>query len=228
MGFKVVCLGLGFALTLSACQAPSSDSTFIRPLPELSSDMKATQGSSPLGQAFADSAFKRWAQSGFNRTRELDRYANYLERSTGTIPPLNQLTLSARSYAKCGRDAYMLAPSNLWPQMVPTLNLYKLLLAQGVLPASSEIVSVYRDPALNRCAGGVGGSKHMDNNALDIELNQDGYEHALTMNKLCEFWKSNGARYGFGLGIYRGGSIHIDTSGYRHWGSNYSSSTSTC
>ena len=116
MGFKVVCLGLGFALTLSACQAPSSDSTFIRPLPELSSDMKATQGSSPLGQAFADSAFKRWAQSGFNRTRELDRYANYLERSTGTIPPLNQLTLSARSYAKCGRDAYMLAPSNLWPR----------------------------------------------------------------------------------------------------------------
>ena len=40
--------------------------------------------------------------------------------------------------------------------MVPTLQLYNTLKAQGIVPQSAEIRSVYRNPSLNVCAGRAG------------------------------------------------------------------------
>ena len=119
----------------------------------------------------------------------------------------------------------------MWPNIVPTLHLYSELKNQGILPPSSEIRSVYRNPGLNDCAGGADSSKHMNASAIDIWVPE--YEDNLwrlnTMQDgLCQFWQYQGQSYNFGLGLYATGAIHLDTDGYRKWGFNHASSSSSC
>jgi hypothetical protein len=160
-------------------------------------------------------------------------YERYLSARVGSqnVPPLSQLLTTARSWSKCGYEPYQLPPQELWSNIVPTLRLYSELKNQGILPLSSEIRSVYRNPGLNDCAGGADGSKHMNASAMDIWVPE--YEDNLwrlsTMHDgLCQFWQYQGQPYNFGLGLYATGAIHLDTDGYRKWGFNHASSSSSC
>ena len=45
---------------------------------------------------------------------------------------------------------------------------------------------------------------------------------------LCQFWQYQGKEHNFGLGLYATGAIHLDTDGYRKWGFNHASSSSSC
>lgn len=68
-----------------------------------------------------------------------------------------------------------------------------------------DIVSGFRDPARNALAGGAQYSQHQDGNAVDISTRgwTDEQRSAFLAAAIA-----NGAR---GIGIYPGGSIHIDT-----------------
>ena len=177
--------------------------------------------------------FHTWLNSNRFRAQEVANYQRYLSAQVGAqnVPPLEQLLTTARSWDKCGYEPYQLPPQELWSNIVPTLRLYSLLKSQGILPASTEIRSVYRSPGLNDCAGGANGSKHMTAGAMDIwvpEYEDNFWLLSKMQDDLCQFWQYQGQSYNFGLGLYSTGSIHLDTQGYRKWGFNHATSSSSC
>lgn len=114
-------------------------------------------------------------------------------------------------------------PKALWPNIVPTLLAVKKLKADGVL-INPVAASVYRDPALNLCAGGSLKSKHLQLNAIDFDIDA-GPE---SLGILCKAWRTQGAALNLGLGFYSPTRIHLDTLGYRSWGTDYTHKTSLC
>lgn len=177
--------------------------------------------------------FDTWLDSNRFRAQEVANYQRYLSSQIGAqnVPPLEQLLTTARSWDKCGYEPYQLPPQELWSNIVPTLRLYSLLKSQGVLPASTEIRSVYRSPGLNSCAGGASSSKHMTAGAMDIwvpEYQDNFWLLSKMQDDLCQFWHYQGESHNLGLGLYSTGAVHLDTQGYRKWGFNHAASSSSC
>lgn len=165
--------------------------------------------------------FNYWVASSRYRQEEVADYQRYLQSQLGQVPPMDQLLVSARSAEKCGHEPYEVPPRHLWANLVPTLRLVQSFKQQGLLPYSTVIRSVYRNPELNRCAGGAPESKHMSNGAVDVWIPEyEGDKWALnnTVTNLCYFWQGQGQNYNMGLGLYSTGAIHIDTQGWRKWG----------
>ena len=182
---------------------------------------------------FTSMDFNTWLNSNSYRAEQVANFQRYLNSRVGArnVPPLSQLLTTARSWDKCGYEPYQLPPQELWSNIVPTLQLYGQLKNQGILPASTEIRSVYRSPGLNDCAGGASSSKHMTAGAIDIWVPQyegNSWQLSSMQDRLCEFWQYQGQSYNFGLGLYSTGAIHLDTDGYRKWGFNHASSGSPC
>ncbi|MDE4454134.1 MULTISPECIES: D-Ala-D-Ala carboxypeptidase family metallohydrolase [unclassified Psychrobacter] len=182
---------------------------------------------------FTSMDFNTWLNSNSYRAGQVANYQRYLNSRVGArnVPPLSQLLTTARSWDKCGYEPYQLPPQELWSNIVPTLQLYGQLKNQGILPASTEIRSVYRSPGLNDCAGGASSSKHMTAGAIDIWVPQyegNSWQLSSMQDSLCEFWQYQGQSHNFGLGLYSTGAIHLDTDGYRKWGFNHASSGSPC
>ncbi|MBE0407062.1 D-Ala-D-Ala carboxypeptidase family metallohydrolase [Psychrobacter sp. AOP22-C1-22] len=182
---------------------------------------------------FTNMNFNAWLNSNSYRARQVNDYKRYLGSRVGAqnVPPLSQLLTTARSWSKCGYEPYQLPPQELWANIVPTLRLYSELKSQGVLPASTEIRSVYRSPGLNDCAGGASASKHMTAGAMDIwvpDYEGSPWQLSTMQDGLCQFWQYQGQSHDFGLGLYSTGAIHLDTEGYRKWGFNHASSSSSC
>ena len=182
---------------------------------------------------FTSMDFNTWLNSNSYRAGQVANFERYLNSRVGAqnVPPLSQLLTTARSWDKCGYEPYQLPPQELWSNIVPTLQLYGQLKNQGILPASTEIRSVYRSPGLNDCAGGASSSKHMTAGAIDIWVPQyegNSWQLSSMQDRLCEFWQYQGQSHNFGLGLYSTGAIHLDTDGYRKWGFNHASSGSPC
>ncbi len=177
--------------------------------------------------------FNSWLRQHSYYQYQVDAYRKYLTKQLGTnnVPPMSQLIRTARSWYKCGAQPYQVPPQYLWPNIVPTLRLYSDLKKQGVVPHNAEIRSVYRDYNLNRCAGGAGSSKHLENAAIDIWVPSYEYSQWQQDNlneNICQFWQYQGQFYNFGLGIYSTGAIHLDTQKYRKWGGQFTPSYSAC
>jgi len=155
---------------------------------------------------------------------EILAYQQFLdEKAVGDIIPLSQLLKSARDWKKCKAEPYTMPPEELWPNIVPTLLLVKKFKSEGVL-INPVAASVYRDPVLNACAGGSPGSKHMQLSAIDFDI--DAAPESLEI--LCNAWRTQGAELKLGLGFYTPTRIHLDTLGYRSWGSDHTHKTSLC
>lgn len=174
--------------------------------------------------------FNSWLARDRYRAQEVANYQRYLSQQLGAynVPPMSQLLTTARSWDKCGYEPFQLPPEYLWANVVPTLRLYSELKRQGILPASTEIRSVYRSPGLNTCAGGAAGSKHLTAGAIDIwvpEFEGNSWQLSNLQEGLCQFWQYQGVNHDFGLGLYATGAIHLDTQGYRKWGFEHSTST---
>jgi len=155
---------------------------------------------------------------------EIIAYQNFLdEKNVGDIIPISQLLKSARDWKKCKVEPFTMPPEELWPNIVPTLLVVKKLKADGVL-INPVAASVYRDPLLNACAGGSPGSKHMQLNAIDFDI----VATPASLASLCNAWKTSGRELKLGLGFYTPTRIHLDTLGYRSWGSDHTHKTSLC
>ena len=87
-----------------------------------------------------------------------------------------------------------------------------------VVPAIGpvEAVSVYRNPALNQCAGGAPESAHKHFSAVDLVPLRQTTREAL-MKTLCDVHARRGPDYQVGLGFYAFLRFHVDSSKFRRW-----------
>ncbi|MFI7857916.1 D-Ala-D-Ala carboxypeptidase family metallohydrolase [Pseudomonas promysalinigenes] len=162
--------------------------------------------------------FAQWA--GDHQTRPF-REMLVNARLYGVVP-IHQLLRSASDWKLCRASPFAVPPVSNWPAVRSTLSLLQALGDQKVL-GPFEVVSAYRDPGLNRCAGGAVGSAHTRAFAVDVLL-----PAWADPNPLCRFWQQHGQAWNMGLGRYPSGRIHIDTAGYRTWGGDGSAGSSFC
>jgi hypothetical protein len=187
-------LAVALTLALTACSA-------IRPSPE--------------------ARYEAWHAS---HAAEVMEYQAFLQRdgSAGTVP-MDALLRTARRWRLCGNIEFAAPPPELWPNMPPTLRVVAQLRDAGILDTTLAR-SVYRDEAMNTCAGGSAGSKHRENKAIDFDLPPNSNNVA----RLCDFWRTQGPALNLGLGFYTPTAIHLDTAGFRTWGSDHHRGTSLC
>ncbi|UVJ46464.1 D-Ala-D-Ala carboxypeptidase family metallohydrolase [Pseudomonas sp. LS1212] len=166
-----------------------------------------------------EAVFAQWAAmhdlSGFKRMLAGNRI--------DAIVPLYQLLRTASDWEKCSAEPFSAPPQSLWPSVKSTLQLLKALSDMQVL-GEFEMVSGYRDPQLNACAGGAPQSAHTRAFAVDLIIATPNDAAA----RLCAFWRLEGARWNMGLSQYASGRIHIDTAGYRTWGDDFTYKSSFC
>jgi len=162
--------------------------------------------------------FAQWAGDHENR-----RFREMLvdARLYGVVP-IHQLLRSASDWRLCKASPFAVPPASHWPAVRSTLALIQALDQQGIL-SQFEVVSAYRDPRLNACAGGAPSSAHMRAFAVDLLL-----PPWADPNPLCRFWQQHGHAWNMGLGRYPSGRIHIDTAGYRTWGGDGGAGSSFC
>ena len=151
-------------------------------------------------------------------------YREYLRgHGLDAVIPAPALLRSARDWRRCGASEFAVPPREQWPHMLPTLRVVRQLQADGLMDAG-RMASGYRDATLNRCAGGSSRSRHASNNALDFDLP----ESPDNVRRLCDYWRKQGPALKLGLGFYTNTRIHLDTSGFRTWGSDHTWRTSLC
>lgn len=151
-------------------------------------------------------------------------YQDYLrhEGVADTIP-MGSLLRSARLWRECNAAEFSLPPRSTWPHIVSTLQALRQLQVAGLVDGKLA-ASGYRNEMLNACAGGSSRSRHLSNNALDLDLP----EAADSVQRLCAYWRKQGPAMKLGLGFYTETRIHLDTSGFRTWGSDHTWRTSLC
>lgn len=187
----------------------------------------------PIPPKVIPNSYHHWSSVSYNLGLARD-YDQFLQRNqVGNIIPMHELLRTARDWQKCGRSEYMVPTRELWNNQIPTLRVFKYLVAAKVL-TDFEVTSVYRDLPLNKCAGGANSSRHLFNSAIDFRIGPQ-YPRAedyafieATKFKLCQFWSQHGQSFNMGLGLYASGQIHIDTQGFRTWGPDLSRRSSMC
>ena len=145
------------------------------------------------------------------------------EQGLAGLVPLGELLRTASAWQECGAQPFDVPPKSHWPAVTSTLRLLKELKTGGIL-RDFEVHSAYRGERINKCAGGAAGSAHLVSFAVDLVPQND----PGAGERLCQFWRLHGNTWHMGLSRYPSGRIHIDTSGYRTWGANHSSSTAFC
>jgi hypothetical protein len=137
------------------------------------------------------------------------------------VVPTYQLLRSASMWKECHAEPFEVPPVTGWTRVRDVLVLLRELRTRGVLP-HFEVVSAYRDPRLNRCAGGAPGSAHQ-RFAVDVAplSPEEG-------TRLCRFWREDGQAWDMGVSRYPTGRIHIDREGYRTWGATHRRASSYC
>ncbi|MDB5911395.1 MAG: peptidase [Ramlibacter sp.] len=153
---------------------------------------------------------------------EVEAFEEYLVREqVAQVAPAYQLLRSASMWKECKSQPFQVPPPELWPSVRDVMVLLRELQARQVLPAF-EIVSAYRDPRLNRCAGGAPGSSHQ---VFAVDIAPLPQEEA---DQLCRFWREQGKPWNMGVSRYPSGRIHIDRAGWRTWGASHTRASSYC
>ena len=169
-----------------------------------------------------EARYEAWLAAGHRA--EVRAYANELhEQGVGDVVPMAALSRTSRRWRLCRHGEFATPPEDLRKNMPPTLRVVARLRDAGIVdPALAR--SVYRDADSNRCAGGSARSKHTENRAIDFDLPSG----ADSVDKLCAFWREHGQTLNLGLGFYTPTAIHLDTAGFRTWGSDHHRGTSLC
>ena len=130
------------------------------------------------------------------------------------VAPTWQLLRTATFWRRCGAEPFEVPPSTDWVNIVATLR----FIGSNIVPVLGPVepVSVYRNPALNVCAGGAQTSTHREMGAVDIVPLRPIRREDL-MVQLCAIHRSH-TDSSVGLGFYKGLRFHIDARKFREWG----------
>lgn len=166
------------------------------------------------------SRFQRWQSA---HAAEAGAYRAWLEaQGMADVAPLSSLLRTSRRWRQCDLPEFAVPPRAQWPQLLPTLRLLHQLQSEGLLDGR-RIRSGWRDARNNQCSGGSSRSQHLANRALDLDL-----DPAVPPARLCGYWRRHGPDRAMGLGFYSPERIHIDTAGFRTWGTDHRRGTSLC
>lgn len=221
-------LCLVLAVLLAACtprqeSPPSAPSPPVRapqPAPQAPWPPESPEAPAVKGDDERDAVlFTAWRS---RYAAEVEAFEEYLvQQHVAQVVPTYQLLRSASMWKECRAEPFDLPPPESWETVRDVLILLRELKKKQILP-SFEVVSAYRHPKLNRCAGGAPGSSHV-RFAVDIApvAPEDG-------DRLCRFWREHGREWDMGVSRYPSGRIHIDRTGYRTWGASHKRASSYC
>ena len=160
--------------------------------------------------------YRRWAAAASWRPVYIRAFNDYLiANGVGGVAPTWQLLRTATDWQKCGADPFEVPPVNAWPNIVATLR----YIGAHIVPVMGPVepVSVYRNAALNQCAGGAATSTHREMGAVDMVPLRP-ISRAALMSGLCRIHAATAGSSNAGLGFYKGLRFHIDSRKYREWG----------
>ncbi|MCG2595794.1 D-Ala-D-Ala carboxypeptidase family metallohydrolase [Ramlibacter sp. XY19] len=143
------------------------------------------------------------------------------EQKVKDVVPTYQLLRSASMWRECNAAPFQVPPPAQWPLARDVLLLLQELRRTNVL-GPFAVASAYRDPTLNRCAHG---SKHSSHMRFAVDIVPLG---PTDDQKLCAFWRAQGQAWNMGLSRYPSGRIHVDRTGWRTWGEDYTLRSSYC
>ena len=159
--------------------------------------------------------YRSWYLAAPWRAGQVKSFNDYLvSAGVSDIVPTWQLLRTATAWKDCGGQPFEVPPSEEWPHMVQTLRYVRDYVIPAVGPV--EPVSVYRNPALNACAGGAPESAHKLDSAIDLVPLRP-IDRVSLMRTLCGMHSQHGEAYQAGLGFYAYLRFHIDSSKYRRW-----------
>ena len=159
--------------------------------------------------------YRSWYMAAPWRAAQVKAFNDYLVSSqVGGVLPTWQLLRTATSWKDCGQQPFEVPPAEEWPHMVQTLRYIHDYVVPAVGPV--EPVSVYRNPALNVCAGGAPESAHKLDSAVDMVPLRP-IDRITLMRTLCGVHSEHGAAYNAGLGFYAYLRFHVDSTKYRRW-----------
>jgi len=166
-------------------------------------------------------SFDIWKKQNAVAVSKFEAHLESLELNA--IVELHQLLRSASSWKTCNSEPYAIPPVAQWESVTSVLRLLKEITDKKIL-GPFVVHSAYRSPKLNKCAGGAPRSAHVRSFAVDLSPMSAEDPTA----KLCSFWRKRGRAWGMGFSRYPSGRFHIDTSGYRTWGSDHTARSSVC
>jgi hypothetical protein len=185
---------------------------------------------------YSEASFDRWLASEEGRKAEFQRFETYLvEQGVSDVVPAWQLLRTDANHAvRCGIAAFEMPPEAKWSAIVPALR----LIGEEVIPVVGrvEVFSAYRSDELNACAKGAPRSRHLAFEAVDLVAPEQTDKTGMFAD-LCDMHRRVGSNSGMGLGAYFDaarpranpqGRFHIDGSGFRTWGFDYTRKSSFC
>ena len=173
--------------------------------------------------------FQRWVAEN-KQDAALAAFKEYLQQqAVDSVVPVHQLLRTASDWnlpvcRKVKAPPYELAPKAKWARTVKTLKLLQLLRERDFLPPF-EVVSAYRNPKVEVCAGG-GGARHPHAGAFDLLVPAS--QRATAVKRLCSFYWKEGKKHNMGFSQYSSGRLHIDTVRYSTWGDGGAGVSSAC
>ena len=159
--------------------------------------------------------YRSWYLAAPWRAAQVKAFNDYLAANqvSGVLPTW-QLLRTATAWQECGQQPFEVPPSDEWPHMVETLRYVRDYVIPTVGPV--EAVSVYRNPQLNKCAGGAPESAHKLDSAIDM-VPLKPIDRVTLMRELCGVHNEHGAAYQAGLGFYAYLRFHVDSTKFRRW-----------
>jgi hypothetical protein len=170
--------------------------------------------------------YRSWLAAVPGRDSEVRAFEDFLtSQSVAGVFPTYEILRSESFWAECGGQPFVLAARAQWPHVVGTLRFIR----DQVVPKTGplQIVSGYRDLALNKCSGGSSASSHVAFWALDLEPVGD-IGLAAMIADLCPVYAARGRAAHIGLGFYDGRRFHIDSKSFRTWGADTHGASSPC
>ena len=159
--------------------------------------------------------YRNWYMASASHPVQVKAFNDYLVGAgVGGIVPTWQLLRTATSWQECGAQPFEVPPTEEWPHIIQTLRYIRDYVIPAVGPV--EPVSVYRNPVLNKCAGGAPESAHKQDSAIDMVPLKPITREAL-IQTLCATHTKNGDRYTAGLGFYAFLRFHVDSTKFRRW-----------
>lgn len=164
----------------------------------------------------AEPGYRSWVLAQPWRASWVRQFHDYLSvHGVSYVAPSWQLLRTASDWQRCGADPFEVPPAAEWPNIVNTLRYVRDHVVPAVGPV--EPVSVFRNAALNRCAGGAPESVHQSMSAIDFVPLRP-IDRSSLIRRLCSEHQLQGPRFHAGLGFYTRLRFHVDSWRYRTWG----------